>query len=66
LQVVLFDDESGPDQIEQLVLCHHAIASFDQCRQHVERARAQGCWMAADQQLARGGLDLDVAEAVGI
>ena len=41
LQVVLFDHQSGPDQVEQLVLADDAVALPNQHQQHVDRARSE-------------------------
>ena len=64
LQVVLLDDQSGPDQFEQLVLGDQAIAAFDQRQQEVECARAKRGRLPVDQELPRGRTEFEAAELV--
>ena len=65
LQVVLFHNQPGPDQVKQFVLRDRPVAPFDQRQQHVKGARAQRCWVPIDQQLSLGWPDLKVIESVG-
>ncbi len=65
LQVVLLDDQSGPDQVEQLVLGDQTIAPLDQRQQEVECARAERRRLLVDQELPRSRTELEAAELVG-
>ena len=62
LQIIFFDHQSRPDQIEQLVLAHHPITVLDQHEQQVERARAKPGWLAIDEHLTRFPQDGAVVE----
>jgi hypothetical protein len=59
LQVVLLHHQARPHHVEQFVLGHHAVAPFVQRQQQVEGTRAEGGRLAAHEQLALGGADLD-------
>lgn len=67
LQVVLLNDETGPDAVEQLGLGHRAAAPLDECQEQVERARAERRRLAFDEDeaLARADLDACKTEDVG-
>ena len=62
-EVALFDNESRPDKIEQLVLCHDPVAMFDQRHQKVEGTRSQSRELTVYQQLSFSRLDREMLEA---
>ena len=64
LQIVLFDHETGPDEVEQLVLRDQPIAPLDERQQHVERPRAEWGRRTVGSQLAGGRTQLEAAKAV--
>ncbi len=64
LQVVLFNHQTRPDEVEQLVLANHTLAPFDQREQQVEGTRSESGLLTVNQQLALGGANFDAAEAI--
>jgi hypothetical protein len=59
LQIVLLDNHSWPDKIQQLVLAHDAIPAGEQRLQEVERTGANLRGLSIDQELALLGSYLD-------
>lgn len=65
LQVVVLDDPSGPDEVEQLGAGDRALAPLDEGEQQLERASADLRRPAVDEQLALGGQQDEAVESVG-
>ena len=66
LEVVLLDDDSGPDELEQLVLGDDPVAALDERQQQIEGAGADGRGLPADEYPAFGWTDFDLTEAVAL
>ena len=64
LEVVLLDHHARPDDVEQLVLGHEALAPLDQRAEHVERPLAERHRAAVGHQQALVRLQLEAAKAV--
>ena len=66
LQVVLFDDEARPREVEQLLLGDQLAGAFGERHEHVERACADRDRSAADNEAALHGLQHEGIEAEGV
>ena len=64
LEIVLLDDQSGPREVEQLVLAHQPLAPFDQRNEHIERPAAQCGRPPLDQQFPDGRPQFESAKAI--
>ena len=64
LQGVLFDDHLAPDPGQQLVLAEEMAASLHQRNQQVEGVGAKVHCLAAREQAALVGLELEVRKPV--
>ena len=61
--VVLLDDEAGPDEVEQLLLGDQPLVPLGQREQQVEGARAERRRLAATRSTRSAGCNLEVVEA---
>jgi hypothetical protein len=61
-EVVLLHHHAGPDEGQQLVLADDAVAVLDQRQQQVESARIERLGLAAVQQPALVGVDLELTD----
>ena len=64
LQIVLFDDDLGPDAREQLVFGDKLAGALDQRQQHIECAGTGGHRLAIGQQAPLARLDNKAPETV--
>lgn len=62
VEVVLFDDDAGPDAVQQLVLRHQGAVRFDQRHEDLEGTAAQLDRRAIRNQLAARRHDLKAAK----
>jgi hypothetical protein len=65
-QIVLLDHDARPHDVHQFALAHHPVASLDQRKQHVERARSEPRARPVDRNAALHRVDLDRAAPVGV
>lgn len=63
-EVVLLDDDTGPDALHQLVLGHQLARSLDEGHQELEGSRRQCDFAAAAEQQPLGGQQFEIGEAV--
>ena len=63
-QVVLFDDDGRPHELDQLAASDHPFSPFDQGREHIECTRTQGHRFAIDLEAALRRPQFEAAEAV--
>jgi hypothetical protein len=63
LEVVLLDHQTGPGELEQLLLCDDAITVFNQGKQHIERSRTEADRLVIDKHAALRRPDGHVTKA---